>query len=183
MRPLFWVVFSIITPTFSDMNCFLNSFWRVSSSSWRVWERCFIMFEGVFGVIFSAGVFFLGLKLKTCILANCAKLAISMVCLKSSSVSVGKPTIISVVIAGRSSFVRNLSTVWRKSSAEYWRHIFFRIFCEPDWRGRCRWGTMLGWAQMQSRRVSVRSAGSRELSLSLFRSGSCASDSMRSVRL
>ena len=51
-------------------------------------------------VIAAAAVFFRALKLKTCIFAKPTRQAMSSVASKSSSVSPGKPTMMSVVIAG-----------------------------------------------------------------------------------
>ena len=80
---------------------------------------------------------------KTCILENPTSLLNSSVSSKSSSVSPGKPTIISVErdIPGLNFLI--LLTISINSSRVYLLFINFNTLLLPAWRGICKWDTNL----------------------------------------
>src|SRR5918912_1136088 len=77
-------------------------------------------------------------------LAKRARRTTSRVCSKSSSVSPGKPTMMSVVMAASGMAARTLSMMPRYFSARYERRIAFSTASEPDCRGMCSWWHTFG---------------------------------------
>ncbi|RJP39134.1 MAG: hypothetical protein C4547_03750 [Phycisphaerales bacterium] len=73
-----------------------------------------------------------GLKGKAWILSNSDSRATASVRSKSASVSPGKPTMMSVLMAGRSRADRTRAIMSRNAATVYWRFIRRRIASLPD---------------------------------------------------
>ncbi len=78
---------------------------------------------------------------------------------KSSSVSPGKPTMMSVVIAASGIRVRTRSRIPRKRSDRYDRRIALRTRSDPDCSGMCSCGITAGVSAIASITSSVKAAG------------------------
>ena len=96
-------------------------------------------------------------------LAKRAWATTSRVAWKSSSVSPGKPTMMSVVIAACGMAARTRSMMPRKRSARYDRRIALSTRSEPDCSGMCRVGQTFAVAAIASMTSSVNSAGCGEV--------------------
>ena len=91
-----------------------------------------------------------------------AKRASSTTCrvwAKSSSVSPGKPTMMSVVIAAAGTAARTRSRIPMNRSRLYERRIWRSTLSDPDCRGMCRLGMTVGVVAMASITSSVKAAG------------------------
>ena len=78
---------------------------------------------------------------------------------KSSSVSPGKPTMMSVVIAASGIAARTRSRMPRNLSDRYERRIARRMRSEPDCSGMCSCGMTVGVCAIASMTSSVNAAG------------------------
>ena len=78
---------------------------------------------------------------------------------KSSSVSPGKPTMMSVEMAAFGMRARTRSRMPRNFSERYDRRIALRMRSEPDWSGMCSCGMTAGVSAMASMTSSVNAAG------------------------
>ncbi len=78
---------------------------------------------------------------------------------KSSSVSPGKPTMMSVVIAAFGMRSRTRSRMPRNFSLRYERRIALRMRSLPDCSGMCSWGMTAGVSAIASMTSSVKAAG------------------------
>lgn len=85
------------------------------------------------------------------------------VCSKSSSVSPGKPTMMSVEMAASGMAARTFSMMPRKRSWRYERRIAFRTRSEPDCSGMCSWCITFGVSAMAAMTSSVKSRGCGEV--------------------
>ena len=83
----------------------------------------------------------------------------SMVCSRSSSVSPGKPTMMSVVIAASGIAARTRSTMPRNRSRRYERRIRRSTASEPDCSGMCSCGITFPVVAIASITSSVKSRG------------------------
>ncbi len=128
-------------------------------------------FDGTLSFILVAAVPGRGENGKTWIFAKPAQVARAMVCWKSRSVSPGKPTMMSAVIAGRSRRSLSIEIFSYNSLEVYCLAIRRRTSSEADWMDRWMWGTMFWWLSNTSSRFSVMSAGSSEPSRIRGRSG------------
>ncbi len=92
-------------------------------------------------------------------LLNRARRTTSSVCAKSSSVSPGKPTMMSVVIAASGICSRTRSMMPRYFSRRYDRRIRLSTASEPDCSGMCRLGITFGVSAIAVITSSVKSRG------------------------
>ena len=83
----------------------------------------------------------------------------SSVSWKSCSVSPGKPTMMSVVMAACGMRSRTRSRIPRNFLDRYERRMSFRIRSEPDCSGMCSCGITFGVSAMASITSSVKAAG------------------------
>ena len=102
-------------------------------------------------------------------LANRARAATSRVCWKSSSVSPGNPTMMSVVIAASGIAALTRSMMPRYFSARYDRRIAAKIRSLPDCIGICRLGITFGVCAIAAMTSSVKSRGCGEVNLTRSR--------------
>lgn len=86
-----------------------------------------------------------------------------MVCSKSSSVSPGKPTMMSVEMAASGIAARTFSMMPRNRSCRYERRIAFRIVSDPDCIGMCSCGITFGVSAIAAITSSVKSRGCGEV--------------------
>ncbi len=109
----------------------------------------------------------------------------SRVWANSSSVSPGKPTIRSVVMAGPGFWkcFRSRSTLSRYRAVPYFRFIRFSVASQPLWRDRWKWGHRLGRPAARTQKSSVMVRGSREPSRTRQSGAAAHTDSMRSMRV
>ena len=130
---------------------FTNSFNLYSLSSFS--------FVSISSFILLAGVPSLGEKINVNAESNLQIFTTSMVSSKSSLVSPGKPTIISVVIDafGIVSFI--FLNNFKYDSFVYLLPISFKILFDPDWSGRCIYGMIFSYLEIVSIISSVKSHG------------------------
>ena len=88
-----------------------------------------------------------------------ARSTMSTVCWKSSSVSPGKPTMMSVLMRASGMAARTLSRMARKRFVRYERRMARRVLSEPDCSGMCSWCMIFGVCAMVSMTSSVKAAG------------------------
>ncbi len=91
--------------------------------------------------------------------AKRASRTVCIVCWKSSSVSPGKPTMMSVEMAACGMAARTFSMMPRKRSCRYERRIARRTVSEPDWSGMWSCGMTLGVSAIAAITSSVKSRG------------------------
>lgn len=92
-------------------------------------------------------------------LAKRASRTACKVCSKSSSVSPGKPTMMSVEIAASGIAARTFSMIPRKRSWRYERRMAFRTVSEPDCIGMWSCGMTFGVSAIAAITSSVKSRG------------------------
>ena len=123
------------------------------------------MSSGIWFSILSATVPFL---LEYININTCSKptwFTTSNVSSKSSSVSPGNPTIISVVSVTFGIFFFILSTSSKYCSFEYFLFIAFNTFVLPDWSGKCNVLLTFSHFAIASITSSVKSFGCGEINL------------------
>lgn len=144
--------------------CFLFSSQEISSwSATRRMYRSWTTSLGICPSISAAGVPGRLEYWKVNAWAKRASRTVCRVCWKSSSVSPGKPTMMSVVIAASGMAARTFSMMERNRSWRYERRIARSTVSEPDWSGMCSCGMTLGVSAIAAITSSVKSRGCGEV--------------------
>ena len=153
--PPAWTSNSTSVPTRARLS---SSMISSCSATKRSKRSCTISF-GICSSMSAAGVPGRGEYWKVKAEENRARRTISIVAWKSSSVSPGNPTMISVVIAAPGIFSRASSTIFMNFLLRYERRISLSTLSEPDCNGMCNCGQITGYCAITSITSLVNSAG------------------------
>jgi len=115
--------------------------------------------SGIASGIVRDGVFGLGEYLNENKLSYCTSSSKLRVSSKSDSVSPGKPTMMSVVMAISRLAPRIMAIFSRYSPREYVRCIALSTFVEPDCTGKCTWSQIFGCDSIASTMSFSKSLG------------------------